>query len=79
MFDENLNPKKKIKEFVRERKFCETVVESAREVERRVAKWQIQQLHLEERLLRTSSHNWCIVNDGTNQPTIVMGVSGFRL
>ncbi|KAF3952490.1 hypothetical protein CMV_021958 [Castanea mollissima] len=36
----------------------------------------LQQLHLEERLLRTSSHNWCIINDATNQPTIVMGVSG---
>ncbi|XP_055831447.1 uncharacterized protein LOC129900487 isoform X1 [Solanum dulcamara] len=36
----------------------------------------LQQLHLEERLLRTSSHNWCIVNDGTNEPTIVMGISG---
>ena len=39
----------------------------------------LQQLHLEERLLRTSSHNWCIINDGTNQPTIVMGVSGYFL
>ncbi|KAH9618698.1 hypothetical protein KSS87_016694 [Heliosperma pusillum] len=36
----------------------------------------LQQLHLEERLLRTSSDNWCIINDGTNDPTIVMGVSG---
>nr|GMC54505.1 putative lipoate-protein ligase A isoform X1 [Ipomoea batatas]GMC55311.1 putative lipoate-protein ligase A isoform X1 [Ipomoea batatas] len=36
----------------------------------------LQQLHLEERLLRTSSHNWCIINDGTNTPTIVMGISG---
>lgn len=36
----------------------------------------LQQLHLEERLLRTSSQNWCIINDGTNQSTIVMGVSG---
>ncbi|KAF3625799.1 Light-harvesting chlorophyll-protein complex I subunit A4 [Capsicum annuum] len=36
----------------------------------------LQQLHLEERLLRTSSQNWCIVNDGTNEPTIVMGISG---
>ena len=39
----------------------------------------LQQLHLEERLLRTSSHNWCIINDGTNQPAIVMGVSGYFL
>ncbi|MBA0639389.1 hypothetical protein Goklo_022427 [Gossypium klotzschianum] len=36
----------------------------------------LQQLHIEEQLLRTSSENWCIVNDGTNDPTIVMGVSG---
>lgn len=36
----------------------------------------LQQLHLEEQLLRTSSENWCIINDGTNDPTIVMGISG---
>ncbi|GER32702.1 lipoate-protein ligase A [Striga asiatica] len=36
----------------------------------------LQQLHLEERLLRTSFNNWCIINDGTTEPTIVMGVSG---
>ncbi|KAJ4967422.1 hypothetical protein NE237_019271 [Protea cynaroides] len=36
----------------------------------------LQQLHLEERLFRSSSDNWCIINDGTNAPTIVMGVSG---
>ncbi|GAB2213092.1 hypothetical protein Droror1_Dr00021110 [Drosera rotundifolia] len=36
----------------------------------------LDQLHLEERLLRTSSENWCIVNDGTIDPTIVMGISG---
>ncbi|XVF11905.1 hypothetical protein REPUB_Repub08aG0068300 [Reevesia pubescens] len=36
----------------------------------------LQQLHIEERLLRTSSENWCIINDGTTHPTIVMGVSG---
>ncbi|KAF8390142.1 hypothetical protein HHK36_024664 [Tetracentron sinense] len=36
----------------------------------------LQQLHLEEQLLRTSSDNWCIINDGTNSPTIVMGISG---
>lgn len=38
----------------------------------------LQQLHLEEQLLRTSSENWCIINDGTNDPTIVMGISGFK-
>ncbi|KAG0502172.1 hypothetical protein HPP92_002244 [Vanilla planifolia] len=36
----------------------------------------LQQLHLEERLLRTSSSNWCIINDGTNQVNVVMGLSG---
>lgn len=36
----------------------------------------LKQLHLEEQLLRTSSENWCIINDGTEDPTIVMGVSG---
>ncbi|GMH21934.1 hypothetical protein Nepgr_023777 [Nepenthes gracilis] len=36
----------------------------------------LQQLHLEEQLLRTSAENWCIINDGTNDPTIVMGISG---
>lgn len=36
----------------------------------------LQQLHLEERLLRTSSENWCIINDGTSAPTIVTGISG---
>ncbi|KAJ4963567.1 hypothetical protein NE237_023506 [Protea cynaroides] len=36
----------------------------------------LEQLHLEERIFRTSSNNWCIINDGTNAPTIVMGVSG---
>ncbi|KAG8362679.1 hypothetical protein BUALT_BualtUnG0051600 [Buddleja alternifolia] len=37
----------------------------------------LQQLHLEERLLRTSSDNWCIINDGTpHNPTVVMGISG---
>lgn len=36
----------------------------------------LQQLYLEEKLLRTSSDNWCIINDGTSHPAIVMGVSG---
>lgn len=38
----------------------------------------LEQLHWEEKLLRTSSENWCIVNDGTNVPTIVMGMSGYN-
>lgn len=36
----------------------------------------LQQLQIEETLLRTSSDNWCIINDGTPDPTIVMGMSG---
>ncbi|KAF3789327.1 hypothetical protein EJ110_NYTH18684 [Nymphaea thermarum] len=37
------------------------------------------QLILEEKLLRRSSDNWCIVNDGTDRPTIVSGLSGLSL
>ncbi|KAI3820841.1 hypothetical protein L1987_08390 [Smallanthus sonchifolius] len=36
----------------------------------------LQQLEIEECLLRTSSDNCCIINDGADKPTIVMGVSG---
>ncbi|RLM60950.1 lipoate-protein ligase LplJ [Panicum miliaceum] len=36
----------------------------------------LRQLHLEERLLRHTEDNWCVINDGTTPPTIVMGVSG---
>ncbi|XP_042406284.1 putative lipoate-protein ligase A [Zingiber officinale] len=36
----------------------------------------LEQLYLEERLLRTSAENWCIINHGTSLPTIVMGISG---
>lgn len=36
----------------------------------------LKQLHLEEELFRTSKDNWCIINDGTDDPTIVMGISG---
>ncbi|CAL9107434.1 unnamed protein product [Musa acuminata var. zebrina] len=32
----------------------------------------LERLHLEERLLRTSADNWCIVNDGTNHLAIVI-------
>jgi hypothetical protein len=39
----------------------------------------LQQLHLEEQLLRRTSDNWCIINDGTAPATIVMGVSGYKL
>lgn len=37
----------------------------------------LEQLYLEERLLRTSAENWCIINHGTSLPTIVMGISGY--
>ncbi|KAL2621241.1 hypothetical protein R1flu_001446 [Riccia fluitans] len=33
-------------------------------------------LTLEELLLRTSADNWCLLNDGTSPPSIVMGISG---
>nr|GEW98326.1 putative lipoate-protein ligase A [Tanacetum cinerariifolium] len=36
----------------------------------------LRQLEMEECLLRTSSENWCIINDGTEDPNIVMGISG---
>jgi hypothetical protein len=36
----------------------------------------LQQLELEEALLRSTQDNWIVVNDGAAQPAIVMGVSG---
>ncbi|KAL6596253.1 hypothetical protein ACP70R_047617 [Stipagrostis hirtigluma subsp. patula] len=36
----------------------------------------LRQLHLEERLLRRTADNWCVINHGTAPPTIVMGLSG---
>jgi hypothetical protein len=36
----------------------------------------LKQLQLEEALLRATSHNWFLINEGTPDPTIVMGVSG---
>ena len=39
----------------------------------------LQQLHLEEQLLRCTPNNWCVINDGTDPATIVMGVSGYKL
>jgi hypothetical protein len=36
----------------------------------------IAQLRLEEALLRTSTENWMLINDGTVQPAIVLGISG---
>ena len=34
-----------------------------------------QQLEIEEALLRTSRENWCIINQGSAQTSIVMGIS----
>lgn len=34
-----------------------------------------QQLCLEEGLLRGGDGSWCIVNDGVEEPAIVMGIS----
>lgn len=36
----------------------------------------LQQLQLEEALLRTDANNWFILNEGTPSPAIVMGISG---
>lgn len=37
----------------------------------------LRQLRLEEALLRSTDRNWCIVNNGSAYPAIVMGLSGF--
>lgn len=34
-----------------------------------------EQLRIEEALLRASSHNWCIINEGSPETSIVMGIS----
>jgi hypothetical protein len=34
------------------------------------------QLVLEEALLRATTDNWCLINDGAFAPAIVMGISG---
>lgn len=36
----------------------------------------LPQLRLEEALFRVSKENWCILSRGTQEPTIVMGISG---
>lgn len=36
----------------------------------------LEQLHLEETLLRSSKENFCIINEGTPEKTVVMGLSG---
>ena len=37
----------------------------------------LQQLYLEEAILRGTKENWLIVNDGAFNPAIVMGISGW--
>lgn len=36
----------------------------------------LQQLNLEEALLRGTQGNWMLLNDGTDERAIVMGISG---
>ena len=36
----------------------------------------LRQLHLEEALLRATSHNWLLINDGVPHPAVVLGISG---
>ena len=36
----------------------------------------LKQLQIEEALLRATSDNWCLLNNGSSQPAIVMGISG---
>lgn len=37
----------------------------------------LQQLRLEEALLRADSGNWCILNDGSATASVVLGISGY--
>lgn len=39
----------------------------------------LRQLHLEEALLRADDANYCIINEGTPEPAIVLGISGWVL
>jgi hypothetical protein len=36
----------------------------------------LKMLQLEEALLRTDDRNWLLLNEGTDRPAIVMGISG---
>ena len=36
----------------------------------------LQQLRLEEALLRADAGNWCILNDGSATTAVVLGISG---
>ncbi len=43
----------------------------------RLARYPIfKQLQLEQALLRCTDSSWLLVNDGTPDPAIVMGISG---
>jgi hypothetical protein len=37
----------------------------------------LQQLNLEEALLRATADNWMLVNDGNDSRAVVMGISGW--
>lgn len=37
----------------------------------------LQQLRLEEALLRADAGNWCILNDGSATAAVVLGISGY--
>ena len=39
----------------------------------------LEQLRLEEALLRANQSNWCFVNDGAAHTAIVLGISGYFL
>ena len=36
----------------------------------------VRQLRIEEALLRATTDNWCLVNDGAAAPAAVLGLSG---
>lgn len=36
----------------------------------------LRQLWLEEALFRAQPGNWFVINDGVEQPTVVLGISG---
>ena len=39
----------------------------------------LQQLRLEEALLRADAGNWFLLNNGTPEPAVVMGISGWAV
>jgi lipoate-protein ligase A len=43
----------------------------------KLQQWPIvEQLRLEEALLRADTRNWCLINEGSSSPSIVLGISG---